>query len=238
MSTPPPGDDVSTTLPTIDLSSILSSIAPADSGKPRVLSIGPAQSGALALTFDDGFCVQCVGALVEAVERTGAHVTLCPNGVYGPTAWNPHADRIKVLIDTGHVAICNHTWSHKDLTRLGADQIRAELTRNEEWIKATFGVDSRPFYRPPFGSHNDTVDRIATELGYTEVLMWSGTLGDSYTHVPEQLLDNMRRYTAAGGVIVGHANHPVTADVFDELIRITQEAGLTPVTVVELFGLP
>ena len=238
LSAPPPGDDISTTPPTIDLSTILATVSPPDKGGSRVLAFGRDGSGALALTFDDGHCADCVTALVEAVERTGAHVTLCPNGVYGPMAWNRSADRIKALIGTGHVGICNHTWSHKDLTKLSEAEVRDELTRNEEWIEATFGVSSRPFFRPPFGKHNDTVDRIAAELGFTKVLMWSGPLGDSYSHSPEVLLDNMRTYAKAGGVILAHANHPVTAELFDELVRITQEAGLTPVTVSELFGIP
>lgn len=237
-SAPPPGDDISTTAPTIDLATILSSVAPPGSGRSRVLAFGRDGSGALALTFDDGYCPECVAALVEAVERTGAHVTLCPNGVYGPTSWSPSAERIKALIGTGQVGICNHTWGHKDLTTLSDDEVRDELTRNEEWIEATFGVSSRPFFRPPYGRHNDAVDRIAAELGFTEVLLWSGPLGDSYSHSPDVLLDNMRTYATAGGVILAHANHPVTAEVFDELVRITQEAGLTPVTVSELFGIP
>lgn len=215
--------------------STLPSIAPALPGPPRVIDSGSKQSGALALTFDDGYCDRCVAGLVAGAERTGAHITLCPNGMYGPTAWDRYAARIKTLMSRGQVAICNHTWAHKDLTKLDAVQVRAELTKNERWIQATFGVTSRPFFRPPFGSHNAAVDRIAAELGYTKVLMWSGSLEDSYTHVPGAILSAMRDSAKPGGVILAHGNHPVTATLFDELVRITQQAGLKTVTVAELF---
>jgi len=213
-------------------------LPPAGSGRYEIITSGPEVSGGLALTFDDGFCDECIAGLVAGVERTGAHVTLCPNGVYGSGAWNRHAPRIRVLIDKGQVAICNHTWSHKDLTKLGADQIRTELTRNERWIEATFGVSSLPYYRPPYGRHNATVDRIAAELGYTGVLMWSGSVGDSYTHVRDEVLDNMQNAVKTGAIILAHANHPVTVEVFDELMHITEVAGLRTVTVPELLATP
>ena len=58
------------------------------------------------------------------------------------------ADRIRALIARGQVSICNHTWDHKDLTKLDPDHIRTELTRNEVWIEQTFGVSARPLIRP------------------------------------------------------------------------------------------
>jgi len=227
---PPPRTEMTSTT-----SSTLPSIAPATPGPSRVIGFGSKQSGAVALTFDDGYCDDCVGGLVAGAERTGAHITLCPNGMYGERAWNGHAARIKVLLSKGQVAICNHTWGHKDLTELDAEQVRAELTRNEDWIQATFGVTSRPFFRPPYGIHNAAVDRVAAELGYTRVLMWSGSLGDSYTQAPDDILGSMREFAAPGRVILAHGNRQVTADLFDELVRIARGAGLRTVTVAEMF---
>lgn len=233
-----PAVEAPTTRPAVETPTTRPSPAVARPGRYGIIGSGPASSGALALTFDDGFCDECVAGLVAGVERTGAHVTLCPNGVYGPAAWSRHAARIKVLIGSGQVAICNHTWSHKDLTTLSADQIRSELIRNERWIGATFGVSSLPYYRPPYGRHNDAVDRIAAELGYTAVLLRSGSIGDSFTHVRDEVLENIQSSTRSGGIILAHANHPVTVDVFDELVRITREAGLRTVTVPELLAAP
>ena len=227
---PPPRTEM-----TSSTSSTLPSIAPATPGPSRVIGFGSEHSGAVALTFDDGYCDDCVGGLVAGAERTGAHITLCPNGMYGERAWNGHAARIKVLLSKGQVAICNHTWGHKDLTELDAEQVRAELTRNEDWIQATFGVTSRPFFRPPYGIHNAAVDRVAAELGYTRVLMWSGSLGDSYTQAPDDILGSMREFAAPGRVILAHGNRQVTADLFDELVRIARGAGLRTVTVAEMF---
>ncbi|MDQ6614757.1 MAG: polysaccharide deacetylase family protein [Actinomycetota bacterium] len=227
--TAPVGDDASGTLP---------AITPAVPGKAQVVSHGPADSGAVALTFDDGYCDLCVAGLVAGVERTGVPVTFCPNGVYGPASWEKYATRIKTLIGKGEVTICNHTWDHKDLTKMDAGRIRTELTRNEDWIEKTFGVSSRPFFRPPYGYHNRIVDAIAAQLGYTQVLIWSGTLGDSVVQTPDFVLNQMRMYARPGSIILGHGNHPATASVFDQLAAVGPQMGLRMVTVAELLARP
>jgi peptidoglycan-N-acetylglucosamine deacetylase len=224
-TTLPKGDDSSGTLP---------AITPPVPGAARVVSAGPANSTGIALTFDDGYCDPCVAGLVAGVERTGAHVTFCPNGVYGPATWDKYAARIKALIAKGEVAICNHTWDHHDLTKMTADQITTELTRNEQWIEQTFGVTSRPFYRPPYGYHNAVVDRIAAQLGFTNVIMWAGSLGDSSVETPQVILDLMKQYDKPGFIILSHANHPATADEFDAVVRVATQTGLHMMTLTEL----
>ncbi len=224
-TTLPKGDDSSGTLP---------AITPAVPGAARVLSSGPADSGGIAVTFDDGYCDPCVAGLVAGVERTGAHITFCPNGVYGPATWDKYAARIKVLIAKGEVTICNHTWDHHDLTKMSAEQIGTELTRNEQWIEQTFGVTSRPFYRPPYGYHNAAVDRVAAQLGYTNVIMWAGSLGDSVVQTPQFILDQMKLFDKPGFIILAHANHPATADEFDAVVRVATQSGLHMMTLTEL----
>ena len=219
------GDDTSGTLP---------AITPPVPGAAQVVFHGPTDTGAVALTFDDGYCDACVAGLVAGAERTGAHVTFCPNGVYGTVTWDKYATRIRALIAKGQVAICNHTWDHHDLTKMSAEQITTELTRNEAWIEQEFGVTSRPYYRPPYGFHNAVVDRIAAQIGYTQVLIWSGSLSDSTVQTPQTILDQMKKYDTAGTIILGHANHPATAAEFDTLVQVATATGLKLVTIPEL----
>lgn len=224
-SGPPAGDDTAGTLPVIP---------PAIPGAARVVGRGAAGTNELALTFDDGDCDRCVAGVVTGVEQTGAHVTFCPNGAYGPATWDRYAERIKALIAKGQVTICNHTWDHKDLVNLSAAQVRSELGRNEQWIEQTFGVSARPFFRPPYGSHDARVDKIAAGLGYTAVLMWTGTLGDSIVQTPDYVVNQMRMYAKPGLIILGHVNHPASASVFGQLVDVARQAGLSLVTVAEL----
>lgn len=67
----------------------------------------------------------------------------------------------------GH-RIGNHTYTHPDLTKLSEAGVRDELKRTEDLI-AEFLTDHKLF-RPPYGAHNSTVDKVAREMGYHPVL--------------------------------------------------------------------
>jgi peptidoglycan/xylan/chitin deacetylase (PgdA/CDA1 family) len=61
-------------------------------------------------------------------------------------------------VDSGQVAFGNHTWSHPDLTTLGDREVAEEITRNQDFLRATFGIRDTPFLRPPFGARDERID--------------------------------------------------------------------------------
>jgi len=168
-------------------------------------------------------------------QTSGIHITFSPNGVY-QHLWNPHAATLRSLIEAGQVQIGNHTFSHLDLKKLADHDIEGELERNELWINTTFGVTTRPWYRPPYGFHDERVDTIAGSLGYTNVLMWNGSFGDSNLLTPEVLMKQADEYLKPGVVMLGHANHPTVSQLFGQIEDLIRERNLTPVTLDEMFG--
>ncbi len=122
---------------------------------------------------------------------------------------------------------------HRDLTTLAASRIKDELVRNEAWIQERFGISSRPFFRPPFGAHNPWVDNVAGELGWTKVILWNATFGDSIVHPPEFIIQQLRSSLRSGTIMLSHANHPATASVMDQIIDIVEQSRLRPVTILE-----
>jgi peptidoglycan-N-acetylglucosamine deacetylase len=198
---------------------------------------GPASSvpaRQVALTVDDGFCAGCVAGYVEFAQRSGVHLTFSPNGRYAG-AWVPHGPALRPLIASGQVQIMNHTFNHPNLTRLPATTVRAELARNEEWIGSTFGTSARPYYRPPFGFHNEEVDGLAAQEGFNRVVMWSGSYSDSKLITPQFLLGQARKYLTPGVIMLGHANHPTVLGLFQQLLELIRQRALTPVTLDEMF---
>jgi peptidoglycan/xylan/chitin deacetylase (PgdA/CDA1 family) len=208
-------------------------IPPAHPGTAHVVSAGPSSRKAVALTFDDGYCDACIGGLVRGVQRTGAHVTFCPNGTYG-SAWAHHAAAIRRLIAAGQVAICNHTFSHADLRGLDAAAIDREIDRNEAWIEKTFGVTARPYLRPPYGAYTSTVLAEAGKRGFTRLLMWSGTLADSSQRTPDYVVAAIKKWARPGVIILGHGNYPATGEAFARIIAALDAMGLRTLTVPEL----
>jgi len=232
------GTTASTPAPTTTLAAPpLPPITPAVPGPPEVISHGPAGTPTVALTFDDGLCSQCIGNMVADLERTGTHATFCPNGAYGKE-FAPYVDRIRDLVARGHLTICNHTWDHKKITTLSNAQLTDEIQRNEQWIEDTFGVSGRPWFRPPYGSHNARTDQLAASLGYTKIIVWSSTLSDSTLQTPATILDQLQTRLIPSGIVLGHLNYLPTGEIFDQLLAVLDQRGLQPVTIAELLGSP
>jgi peptidoglycan/xylan/chitin deacetylase (PgdA/CDA1 family) len=206
-------------------------------GAPAVPPSGSAAPAGrrIALTVDDGYAPEVVAGYVDFARRTGVHLTFSPNGTY-QSAWGPQAAVLRSLIDAGQVQIMNHTFSHPRLTKMPAGRVREELERNEQWITTTFGTSSRPYWRPPYGAHDATVDAIARDAGFPNPVMWTGSYGDSTLVTPEFLLDQARRYLTPGRIVLGHANHPTILGLFDQITDLIHERDLQPATLDEFFG--
>ena len=196
----------------------------------------PGRGSSLALTIDDGTSSEVVGAFAALAVDTGIRLTFFPNGSY--RSWEDNAAVLRPLVDSGQVALGNHTWSHPDLTTLGDRQVAEEISRNRDFLRRTFGVDDSPFFRPPFGARDERIDRIAADVGHPTVAMWNGTLGDSRVIGPDELLASARQWFAAQTIIVGHANHPVVTTVYRELLDLIAERGLRTVTLADVWATP
>ncbi|WP_448620710.1 polysaccharide deacetylase family protein [Geodermatophilus sp. URMC 65] len=208
----------------------LPGVLPAPTG---VVDQLPGDGTSLALTIDDGTSSAVVGSLCRFVRDSGVRLTFFPNGRY--SSWEENGDVLQPLIDSGQVAMGNHTWSHPDLTTLSDDQVAEEIGRNRDWIESTFGIRT-PFLRPPFGAHDERVQRISAELGHPTVVMWNSTLEDNRLLTPAELVDAADRWFTAQAVVVGHANQPTITQVYDELVELIAERGLQTVTLADVWG--
>jgi peptidoglycan/xylan/chitin deacetylase (PgdA/CDA1 family) len=204
-------------------------------GRPTIVSHAPGKTRQVALTIDDGYCDECVDGYVAIAELTGVHLTFSPNGTYRD-CWEPRASRLRGLIAAGQVQIGNHTWSHSNLLNMSDGAIRRDIQRNEAWIEKTFGITGRPWFRPPFGFRNARTDEVAADLGYTKILLWDGTFGDSQLLTPRVLLEQAQLYLKPGVVMLGHANHPTAVHTFDRILDLLADRRLDPVTLDEMFG--
>lgn len=231
---PPSPADGAPTVP-VAAAGPLPPIPPPHPGPPTTISHGVPNSTKICLTVDDGYCAGCVAGYVDFVQRSGIHLTFSPNGTYA-SCWAPHADVIKPLLERQQVQIINHTFSHHDLVKMTDKQVTAELDRNEQWVNKTFGITTRPYYRPPFGFHNKHVDGLAGELGYTKTVLWDGSYSDSEVITPQFLMTQAEKYLKPGVIMLGHANHPTVLGLFNQIMDLIKQRGLQPVTMDEMFG--
>jgi peptidoglycan/xylan/chitin deacetylase (PgdA/CDA1 family) len=190
----------------------------------------------LAWTVDDGIDADVVGKYIEFAAATGTRLTFFINGAY--PGWTKHAALLRPLVASGQVQLGNHTWDHPNLTKLSDSRVVAELQRNHDFISSTYGVDARPYFRPPYGFRNARVDRLAASIGYTSPVLWYGSLSDSARITPEQVVAFATQWFLPGHIVIGHANFPSVTTVFSQLSAIIHDRGLQTVTLDDMFIRP
>ena len=194
----------------------------------------PGEGRLLALTIDDGTDSEVVASFVQFAVDTGVRLTFFPNGSY--SSWTENAPALRPLVDSGQVALGNHTWSHPDVTSLSDGEVAAEISRNRDFLRDVFGVENTPFFRPPFGSHDERTDRIAAELGHPTITRWNGTFEDSGPVNGHDLVQAAKRWFRLQTIVVGHANQPAVTAVYDELLEIIEQRRLTTVTLADVWS--
>lgn len=171
-----------------------------------VLSSLPGEGDLLALTVDDGVSSDVVRAYTQFAKDTGVRLTYFVNGTY--RSWTDHADLLRPLVDDGRVQLANHTWSHPMLTRLPLAEVAEQFRRNHDFLWRTYGVDPRPYFRPPYGAHNAHVDKVAGELGYTVNTLWSGTLEDQVAVPASEVVAMAERYFHPQTIVIAISTTP------------------------------
>jgi peptidoglycan/xylan/chitin deacetylase (PgdA/CDA1 family) len=196
----------------------------------------PGDGSRLALTIDDGVSSDVVAAFTTLAADTGLRLTFFPNGCY--RSWTDNVADLRPLVESGQVALGNHTWSHPDLRTLDDAAVAEEIRANRRFLADTFDAGETPFFRPPYGSHDERIDRIAADCGHPTVAMWNGTLGDDRMITPDELMASARRWFAAQSITIGHANHPTVTTVFDQLGALLDERALETVTLADVWAAP
>ncbi|MEV6277198.1 polysaccharide deacetylase family protein [Nocardia sp. NPDC051832] len=188
----------------------------------------PGPGTSMALTVDDGASPEVVGAYIQFAKDTGARFTFFVTAHYD--SWAIHRNALRPLVDSGQIQLANHTWSHADLTAISGSTVAYQLEAAKTYLHNNFGTDGTPYYRPPFGRHNSTVDRIAADLGYTVPTMWYGSLSDSGVITEDYLIECAYKYFNPQTIIIGHANAPAVTHCYGRLVDIIKERNLSMVT--------
>ena len=187
-----------------------------------------------ALTVDDGVSTEVLDAYVDFVVSSGIRLTFFVNGVRD--SWTSVRPKLAPLVESGQVQLGNHTWDHPSVTGLSTAEITDELERNERFLTSAYGVSGRPYFRPPYGNHNQRTDEITDGLGFDRTVMWWGSLGDSSILTPAQVLAAAKQWFLPNRIVIGHANHPAVTHIYPQLTEIIRERNLQTVTLRDVFG--
>lgn len=192
----------------------------------------PTTEQVLAWTVDDGSDSEVIRRYTEFARTSGTRLTFFLTGSH--PGWTEHAGLLAPLVASGQIQVGNHTWSHADLTNLSDADIVAELQRNHDFIASTFGVDARPYYRPPYGYRDARTDAVAASIGYTSPMMWYGVL-DSGVLTEQEIIDNATTWFLPAHIVIGHLNFLAVTNVFPQLSQLISDRQLTTVTLNDIF---
>lgn len=110
----------------------------------------------IALTIDDGIRADVIEGYAHLCEKTGMRLTFFANGCY--ESWRETRNLLAPLIESGQIAIGNHTFDHPDIRRsnITAHQLERQILDNEKVFRNLFGsqFSMRPYFRPPYGYYD------------------------------------------------------------------------------------
>lgn len=196
---------------------------PAPAVEPPPASTDCTVAQCVALTFDDGPGGD-TERLLNDLAREGVHATFFVLG----TAAHAKPEVVRRMVAEGH-EVGNHTWSHKQLSKLSA---RAQGTEMRRGIEAITAAGATPtVFRPPYGTYN-AATRSAAGL---PIVLWDIDTLDWKTRSTEKTIE--AALTAkAGSIVLMHDIHASTVDAVPQIVSGLRERGFTLVTVSQLLG--
>lgn len=178
----------------------------------------------VALTFDDGPYAPVGNQIMDSLDQYGGKATFF---VVGNRA-HYYTDELKRMAAEGH-EIGNHTYEHKYLTRLSAEQIQSQINRCNDAVEAVCGV--RPaLVRLPGGFKSSKVIQNV----HAPMIMWSIDTLDWKTRNTEKTIQAVMSQVRDGDIVLMHELYPQSGAAAVEIIRRLSEEGYQLVTVSEL----
>jgi len=152
-------------------------IAPTDvpTSPAQVISRGPSDRNAVVLTFDAGSDTGYASQILDTLAANGITAAF---GITG--RWvEQNAALLERIVGDGHELI-NHTYDHGSFTGNSTDapalaqaQRWDQLERAEAIVQNISGVTTKPYFRPPYGDYDDSVNNDVGARGYRYNVMWT-----------------------------------------------------------------
>ena len=192
----------------------------------------------IALTYDDGPGTKSSKKIVDVLKANNANATFFVNGYQ----LVENKAITKEAFDNGN-EIGNHTYDHKYLTKLSADEVKNQVQKNNDLIKEVTGAECKLF-RCPGGLSNGIEDLIGMPM-----IGWSIDTNDwrkkdaSHQGRSEaqrnkeinKMVNHVVDNAYPGAIVLMHEIYNFTADASEILIPKLIAEGYTLCTVSEMF---
>lgn len=177
----------------------------------------------VALTYDDGPSIYTPRVL-KTLKENNAVATFFVVGNRVPT----YSDTVKKAHDMG-CEIGNHTYEHKNLTRVSEAEVKRQITKTNRNVKKVTG-QAPVIVRPTGGATNANVKQwvgMPSIIWSIDTLDWKTRNADS---TKRAVLDHVKD----GDIVLMHDLYSATASASETIIPELVKRGYQLVTVSEL----
>ncbi len=178
----------------------------------------------VALTFDDGPHPSYTKKLLDGLKERGVKATFFVIGENIPG----REEIIGQMWEDGHL-IGNHTYDHKDISRMATEEACEQLAKTSNLVKEITG-EGTAYVRPPFGNWDDRLDCAVSMIS----VKWSVDPLDWTTGNVSQIVERVVKKTEDGDIILLHDYYESSVEAALQIVDILQERGFVFVTVEEL----
>ena len=151
-------------------------VPPPPRGSPAlVIRKGDASRKIVAFTFDAGADAGFAAQILDTLAANGIHASFGMTGRWAER----YPKLLERIVREGHHLI-NHTYDHASMT--GATTKTALLTREQRWeeldrteaiVGQLTGATTKPYFRPPYGAFDDSVNVDVGARGYAYNVLWT-----------------------------------------------------------------
>lgn len=177
----------------------------------------------IALTFDDGPS-KYTPEILETLKNNNSSATFF---VLGQEA-DKYKGTIKLIMEEGS-EVGNHTYNHKDLTKLSDEEISDQIHKTEDLIYITSGNVSS-LVRPPYGAS----DAKLNEKISRPIIKWSVDTRDWQSRDAQKIIDHVLSHAKDGEIVLMHDIYKSTAEASKTFIPRLIEMGYQLVTISEM----
>ncbi|MCW3094475.1 MAG: putative xylanase/chitin deacetylase, partial [Chthonomonadaceae bacterium] len=178
----------------------------------------------IALTFDDGPKPGVTEPLLEMLTNARVPATFFVIGKHVME----YPELTKRIADAG-MEIANHSYTHRNLTTLTAEQVAQEMLETQAAVMSVTGKMPR-FMRPPGGNWNAAVAQVVREWGLTPC-MWTVDVYGSEVLGAQQVANAVLREVQPGSIILMHNGKVSTLQALPTILRELKKRGYTFMTV-------
>src|SRR5207253_21777 len=148
---------------------------PPEASPAMVIRKGDASRKIVAFSFDAGADAGFAAQILDALAANGIHASFGMTGRWAER--NP--ELLQRMVRDGHHLI-NHTYDHASMT--GAATKTTPLTREQRWeeldrteaiVGQLTGATTKPYFRPPYGAFDASVNEDVGARGYAYNVLWT-----------------------------------------------------------------